>query len=92
MSAPSSNPRETLTIVDAAVLFNGTIWRGRRHSEIMWRIAQVHPKVYVTQEMQGFVTSDGRFVNRFQAGAVAFRAGQTKTRIQTLLSEHLWPS
>ena len=78
-----------LTVVAAAVQKNGKLWQGKRHADII-------PVVFgetgerVTQAEQGFMLSDGRFVNRFQAGAVAYRSGQTKVRHETLLSEYVW--
>lgn len=39
---------------------------------------------------QGFYTSEGQFVTRFQAGAVAKNAGQTKERKKELFSEDVW--
>ena len=44
----------------------------------------------IPQEEQGFLTNRGIFVNRYQAGAIAYMAGQTKTRKEHLLSEDLW--
>lgn len=80
-----------LKITQAAINFNEQILTGRRHAHIMAEIWQKHPNVKITDDMQGFVTQDGRFWNRFQAGAIAFGAGQTETRHERLISEHLWP-
>ena len=44
----------------------------------------------ISQMEQGFLTNRGIFVNRYQAGAIAYMAGQTKTRKEHLLSEDLW--
>jgi hypothetical protein len=88
-------PREepqALCIVEAAVEYNGKIYTGKRHAEIMEQIRQEHgtTDLKITQEQQGFMTNRGHFVNRYQAGAIACQAGQTKTRHDSLLSEHLW--
>lgn len=77
-------------IASAAIKHDGRIWTGRRHAEIMSQMREELGSVKVPQEEQGFMTDTGEFVNRFQAGAIAFRAGQTKQRHQTLLSEDLW--
>jgi hypothetical protein len=82
--------REGPRIVAAAISHGGKVWTGGRHADIMQKIWQSGDKDRITQEEQGFVTDDGVFLNRFQAGAVAFNAGQTSERKQTLLSEHLW--
>lgn len=39
---------------------------------------------------QGFLTSDNRFVGRYEAGEIAFKSGQTSTLIKYLYSEDLW--
>lgn len=91
-----SAEQEQRRIVKAAVRTpDGKIHVGMRHGQIMqaiWQAAleadQELPHIY--QEDQGFVDQYGTFWNRFQAGAIAFRAGQTTTRRQELNSEHLW--
>jgi len=77
-------------IVSAAINHGGKIWTGKRHSEIMQNIWDQETYAPIPQEEQGFMTDSGKFVNRFQAGAIAFRSGQTKIRKENLLSEHLW--
>ena len=84
-----------MKITAAAIKIGQRVWTGKRHADIMRDIrAEMEQGGYecprITQEMQGFVDEAGNFWNRFQAGALAFRAGQTPTRKQTLLSEHLW--
>lgn len=77
-------------IVAAAVKHNGKIYTGKRHAEIMREIWDEVGNVKIPQDEQGFVADNGQFLNRFQSGAVAFAAGQTKHRYETLLSEHVW--
>jgi hypothetical protein len=83
--------REDLRIVAAAVLHAGKLYTGKRHGKIMSEIYKECGFCKIPQEEQGFTTSTGTFVNRFQAGAIAYRSGQTTVRHQTLLSEHVWP-
>ena len=40
--------------------------------------------------VQGFVTSDDMFVEREEAGVIAFKAGQTKELKEILFSEDLY--
>lgn len=41
--------------------------------------------------LQGFLTSDGRFVERDEAGKIAWEAGQLKSKPKKpFLSEHIW--
>jgi hypothetical protein len=78
-------------IIDAAVQYNGRVYIGKRHVVIMRQIwEEAGEEIHISQLDQGFLTSGGKFVNRFQAGVIAFRAGQTKTRKQELLSEDVW--
>jgi hypothetical protein len=80
-----------MRIAWAAVKIGDEIWTGTRHGIIMSQIReQMADAPRITQEMQGFVDDEGRFWNRFQSGAIAFDAGQTATRKETLLSEDLW--
>lgn len=81
---------DEMRIVAAAVKVGDKIFQGKRHGQIMHAIQTEIPGTYVTQQMQGFVANDGKFYNRFQSGAIAFRSGQTKTRKQSLLSEDVW--
>lgn len=83
-------------IVAAAIKHNGRIYTGKRHAFIMrqiWDEAEQFglpiPKI-AHDEHQGFVDNHGIFWNRFQAGAIAYRAGQTEVRKQELTSEDLW--
>jgi hypothetical protein len=40
--------------------------------------------------IQGFLTSDDRFVDRKEAGEIAFKAGQTECLRDCLFSENLY--
>ena len=77
-------------IVAAAIRHAGFIWGGLRHGQIMQWIWEERGTEKIPQEEQGFLTNRGIFVNRYQAGAIAYMAGQTKTRKEHLLSEDLW--
>ena len=80
-------------IKEAAILKNGVIYTGRRHNEIIHKYYPIvgqfkadHPQ----GDPQGFVTDDGKFVTRQEAGKIAFECGQTKEYHQTLYSEDLY--
>jgi hypothetical protein len=79
-----------LKIVAAAIQHRGKLYQGRRHAEIMVQIWDEWGLEYICQEEQGFVTDTGVFVNRFQAGQIAFDSRQTKKVKDNLLSEDLW--
>lgn len=88
------------TIEAAAIeLPNGTVLtqpRPARHSTLINAWVADHPTEDGSQaripphSVQGFVTSSGRFVNRYRAARIAYRAGQIDVIPPTLLSEHLW--
>lgn len=78
-------------IVDAAIYYNGKIYKGKRHADIMKIIwDSVGCPVVITQEQQGFMTSSGGFVSRRVAARIAYDAGQIKHLKRMLLSEDLW--
>jgi hypothetical protein len=81
-----------MKITAAAIKVDGKIYTGQRHAQIMRKIwdEDQHTDRRITQDMQGFVTEDGQFWNRYQAGAIAFKAGQTSERKRELFSEDLW--
>lgn len=77
------------TIVDAAVKTNkGEIFVGRRHHLIL---EKHYP--HTKGGIQGFLTSEGRFVTREEALQIALAAGQIKEKKydkSRLFSEELW--
>ena len=73
-------------IKQAAILYNGILYKGRRHREIV----DANKQVNLRQGQEGFVTSSGLFVDREQAGKIAYSAGQIKRPKKRLISEDLW--
>lgn len=73
------------TVAAAAVLVKGVIWtlpRPAHHSHILRACMDVN-RGAIGLHKQGFVTSTGRFVNRFEAAALVGREGP-------LYAEDLW--
>lgn len=61
-------------IVAVAVRLGGKVYAGHhRHAVLMNEIWRNLGNVRINQEDQGFLTNEGIFINRFQAGALAFR-------------------
>jgi hypothetical protein len=89
-TAPRLDEEDRVRITCAAINHGGKIYEGTRHGIIMAKIWREAGHCKITQDEQGFMTSDGHFVNRRQAGDIAFMAGQTQERKETLLSEHVW--
>lgn len=71
----------------------GFVICGRRHHNcfaILGQVLQKDKGYKNIEEVQGFLTSENRFVDRQEAGKIAFEAGQTDSLITTLFSENLW--
>lgn len=86
----------TLTVAAAAIIDDdGTVFSvpppGRHHDVIALMASQGRPCPCIRQ--QGFVLSDGRYVNRKAAKLVAEKAGQLLERasnLDILFSEDVW--
>ena len=72
---------------------DGRIFEGRSHAVCFQ--AMVDAGVIKRQENeQGFVTDTGKFVDRYEAAEIAYKASQTKKLESPLFSEDLtddWP-
>lgn len=70
------------------------IWTGHRHSDI-FEDMYYHGIQYVKPTaIQGFITDDNRFLDRFEAREHAISCGQLypeETPFDALYSEDLWP-
>ena len=72
---------------------SGFVLCGRRHHNVF---AQLPALKFTIEDMkrydviQGFLTSEDRFVDRTEGGQIAFKSGQTKELVETLMSEDLW--
>lgn len=60
-----------------------------RHHHLIHQIA-ILTGVPVQPDEQGFITSEGRYVDRAEAMAIAFSEGQTMSTRKHLFSEDLW--
>lgn len=77
-------------IMFAACKRGDRIWTGKRHNEIIMHMMEdgEKPPFFITE--QGFITSTGRFVDRYEAAEVAIRAGQVTSHVSCLSSEDVW--
>lgn len=82
--------RITEKIVAAACRKDGKVWTGIRHNEIIEQMIQEGGLFSIDQIEQGFLTSEGRFVSRYDAALIAFGAGQVDILKNSLSSEDLW--
>ena len=74
-------------IKEAAILIDGTVYTGRRHGDVIR--ANIKKRIGV-KGVQGFVTTDGKFVSRSEAAKIAFKSGQIKKPTSLLMSEDLY--
>ena len=75
----------------------GLVVLGHRHGQCMWTMSSLTGLRSVTNAVdgvgeyeQGFLTNTNRFVDRKEAGQIAFMAGQTEELKTTLYSEDLY--
>lgn len=75
----------------------GLVVLGHRHGQCMWTMGSLTGLRSVTNAVdgvgeyeQGFLTNTNRFVDRKEAGQIAFKAGQTEELKTTLYSEDLY--
>jgi hypothetical protein len=78
------------TIKEAAIWFEGKVYTGKRHNEIIKEMVERHNIKPPVSGHQGFVTEDGHFVSREAGAKIAFEAGQIKKPTTTLFSEDLY--
>jgi len=89
--------RDRETIERAAIFYNGVIHSvprpGRHHTVIHMMVAEGFPTEALSLSNQGFVTSTGRFVDRYEGARIARAAGQIvrePTPPDMLTSEDVW--
>ena len=69
----------------------GMVVCGRRHHNCFVIISNLDSDFFnVKDKKQGFMTSKDRFVDRTEAGKIAFGAGQIKKMTDTLMSEDIY--
>jgi len=69
----------------------GFVVAGRRHHNCFHTLkACGHPSGTSMLSIQGFLTSEDRFVTREIAADLAFKAGQIDKKITSLFSENIW--
>lgn len=84
------------SIVAAAIQWDGvtiSLPKPARHGQILHCAEQFLPSYALHHCSQGFLTSEGRYVNRVQARQIAFMAGQDPGETggqRDLYSEDLW--
>ncbi len=84
-------PNEPTPVHNYKNIPKGCVWCGIRHYIIISSFVAKNDKTMEQVEYtQGFITSKNCFVNRIEAGEIAFKAGQTKERKGQLTSEDIY--
>lgn len=84
------------TITEAAIkhLPTNNVITGQRHYNCYEKFWKMFPELNISVEkkniVQGFVTSDNEFVDRYEAAKIAFAAGQIMYEVKKLISEDLY--
>lgn len=79
----------------AAIRFHGEIFTGPSHADAIFELEKAHPGFDYhdidSEDTQGFVTTNGRWVNREDARKIVNRTGQMKQTLEPdgLISEDL---
>jgi hypothetical protein len=86
------------SITHVAVVYNGTTYSlppPNRHAQVLWLINETNEHNYPNEE--GFLDSEGKFLNRKEAMKIAVASGQLRRREGAqyyqgpdLYSEDLW--
>lgn len=87
-------------IVSSAIKFRKsgdtdyTIMTAKRHPEVFRKMREAGIQYERTTHIQGFMTDDGRFLDRFKARDHAIACGQLRKNYEypELFSEDLWPA
>lgn len=72
-------------IKSPAIRTGGKIYTGKNHASIENRLTDKK----TSRLERGFITDQGKFVNRTAAGKIAYNAGQTNKHIKQLHSHNL---
>jgi hypothetical protein len=70
----------------------GIVFCGWRHPNCLYQMVAIYgiSNAQAGEHIQGFLTSQNRFVDRTEGGQIAFEAGQTDSLKKHLFSEDLW--
>lgn len=80
-------------IVGAALKKQGRVFsvpRPGRHDKAIQEACDILGLDYIGDHQQGFVTNDGRFVDREEAARIAYNARQVTVKLHQLFSEDVW--
>ena len=67
------------------------IMSAKRHCDVFEKMYNFHLDYIKSTAVQGFLTTEHRFVDRYDAAVIAYRADQTEELVNYLYSEDIWP-
>jgi len=73
-------------VKQAAILYQGVLYKGDRHRNIISN----HKHIPLKNGEEGFITTSGLFLDREKAAKLAFTLGQIKKPKKKLISEDLY--
>lgn len=90
IKSPGPNYKPTVRIISCGIIRDGNLHTGgESHSEIRRMLGDQNPYISKKTDKEGFVTSDGCFVDRIQGDAIAFESGQCARMSRELLSSDI---
>lgn len=82
---------EKLVIKHAAVRAkNGWVVFGKCHADCFEKARNINLELSFSRDDQGFITSNGEYVDRVIGALIARQAEQTPDKVEILFSEDLW--
>jgi len=77
-------------IVEAAIIFEGITYRGKRHLDCVRQIERETGAFYRTNDgREGFLDQSGVFHDRYEAAKIAYQCGQIKNPTDRLISSQI---
>lgn len=74
----------------AIITENDLIIIGKSHADCIHKAIENKLRAKRDAKAQGFFTNTGRYISRFEAAVIAFKAKQIDSPINILFSEDLW--
>lgn len=70
---------------------SGIVVCGRRHHNVFATLTALNiDRLNIGRAVQGFMTSENRFVGREEAAVIAYQSGQISKQVDSLISEELY--
>ncbi len=84
-----TDPPSLAPVLEAAVVYRGVVYRGRRHGDCIYEISKITGERDPHGTL-GFVDTEGVFLTRSEAAVRARACGQITVDVESLASEDLY--